>query len=113
MMQRHQIDGASEPNPLGARSDRRVQHHRGGHHGEMRHEMNLGEPDGRKAKLVGEHRFGDQITISIRRALRIRLRELIEDVEVHEALREVLSSSPSASARMIRSRRSCSFESGS
>ena len=83
MMQREQVDRYAQAQPRRAFRDRGELEQWRRHHRETRREMDLGQPQRVEAEPVGLHRFSHQLAVTYSRVLRVRRRQLVEEVKFH------------------------------
>ena len=77
--ERDQGHARTQPNPRRLRRSRGGQDQRRRQHGELAHEVHLGQPGEIVAQSVGLHDLGDRVAVARRHVLPVRLRQLEEE----------------------------------
>ena len=83
MMERNEVHGQPEFQPLRGLRDGRQQHHRRGQQRKAVHEMHLGQPQAVKPQLIGLARFFDQFGVTLARTLTSNGGQLVEKIKFH------------------------------
>ena len=83
VVKRHQVDGRTDPNPLGRLGDGRGDHQGRWHHRKALVEVQFGQPSRVEAQLVGKLALGNGVLVAGGRRLVRRTRQLEKQTKFH------------------------------